>query len=151
MQYVNATFSVPVGGPAYSDGWERTFKGDTEQLDRVDEDPQVPLGLSRVQRRIREWARYNFPDKPSWQPLLGVAEEVGELCHAHLKNAQGIRGTPEEWTAKKMDAIGDVLIYLMDYANKEGLDVEECLNMALNEISSRDWIRYPLTGKPPTE
>lgn len=86
-------------------------------------------------------------DHRSYRPLLGVVEEVGELCHAHLKNEQGIRGTPEEWEAKKKDAIGDVLIYLLDYCSREGLDVEECLETAWAEVSQRDWIRFPGDGR----
>lgn len=83
----------------------------------------------------------------SHRMLLGACEELGELCHAHLKNEQGIRGTPEEWREKKKDAIGDTLIYLMDYCNKEDLDIEECLQMALDEIATRDWVRFPKNGK----
>lgn len=152
-QYLNKSFSVPIGGEKFSAGWERIFgkpspySYDSAIAKLEEEDSREPLGLSRIQRRIREWADYNFPGKPSWQPLLGVSEEVGELCHAHLKNAQGIRGTAEEWRAAKEDAVGDILIYLMDYCNKEGLDVEECLMTAFNEISGRDWIRFPKNGK----
>lgn len=86
-------------------------------------------------------------DHRSYRPLLGVVEEVGELCHAHLKNEQGIRGTPEEWEAKKKDAIGDILIYLLDYATREGVDVEECLETAWAEVSARDWVRFPKNGR----
>lgn len=86
-------------------------------------------------------------DHRSHRPLIGAAEELGELCHAHLKNEQGIRGTPEEWVAAKKDAIGDILIYLLDYANKEGLCLEECLSVALDEIHSRDWAKFPHDGK----
>jgi len=38
---------------------------------------------------------------------MGLVEEVGELAHAHLKNEQGIRGTPEEHVQAKVDAIGE--------------------------------------------
>ncbi len=149
------------------------------------------LSLPEVQRRMREWADYNFPlkvtdehrrvaseylcrlfecdalDVEEWyrsetrdlayllasresrnhRPLIGACEEIGELCHAHLKNEQGVRGTPEEHRLAKQDAIGDTLIYLLDYCNKEGFCMEECLEMAIAETSSRDWIRFPKNGK----
>ncbi len=81
------------------------------------------------------------------RPLIGAVEELGELCHAHLKNEQGIRGTPEEHRVAKQDAIGDTLIYLLDYCNKEGFCMQECLEIALAETSSRDWVRFPKNGK----
>lgn len=117
------------------------------QNSQYNTEERKPLGLTGLQRRALEWAAHNFPDKPSWQPLLGAAEEIGELCHAHLKDVQGIRGTKEEWLEAKKDAIGDTIIYLLDYCNKEGLDIEECIMTAFNEISQRDWIRFPKNGK----
>ncbi len=150
------------------------------------------LSLPEVQRRMREWADYNFPlkvtdehkriadefianvfdledqdladgayrrertdlayllasrESRNHRPLIGACEEIGELCHAHLKNEQGVRGTPEEHRLAKQDAIGDTLIYLLDYCNKEGFCMEECLEMAIAETSSRDWIRFPKNGK----
>ena len=147
-------------------------------------DEHEPLTLPAVQRRMKEWAEYNFPLKVTpehrriaqeffnaserksaveivtslayllaaregrnHRPLIGAVEEIGELCHAHLKNEQGIRGTPEEHRSAKMDAIGDTLIYLLDYCNKEGFCMEECLELAMEETSSRDWIRFPKNGK----
>ena len=72
-------------------------------------------------------------------------EEVGELAHAHLKKEQGIR-TNEDHEAKKIDAIGDVVFYLLDYCNKEGLDFETCINTALKEIEQRDWRKNKING-----
>lgn len=211
---MNPKFSVNVGGPEYSAGWERIFGPKVEHVipltvespwdkytsvDRVTELFQpvtfeqikadleqlcAPVRLRDYQRRQMAWAEHNFPLKPSlehtrmacefltrnevdvdtaivdnlayllasrdhrsYRPLLGVVEEVGELCHAHLKNEQGIRGTPEEWRTKKQDAIGDILIYLLDYCTREELDAEECLETAWAEVSARDWIRFPKNGK----
>lgn len=60
------------------------------------------------------WQQRNFPETkkhPEWS-ILGIFEEVGELTHAHLKEAHGIRKT--DWTAKKRDALGDATIFLMN-------------------------------------
>lgn len=78
--------------------------------------------LTRLQAEVAEWALRNFPNATIHQPLIGVAEECGELCHAHLKAEQGIRGTPEEHLAAKKDAIGDMVIYLMHYCALAGID-----------------------------
>lgn len=66
-----------------------------------------------------EWVRHNFPDAPKHQPAhgtFGVMEEIGELAHAHLKEAQQIRMN-EDHVAKAQDAIGDTMIYLMGVMN----------------------------------
>lgn len=86
--------------------------------------------LTRIQAEVAEWAKLNFPKAKLEQPLIGVAEECGELCHAHLKAEQGIRGTPEEHLAAKKDAIGDIMIFLMHYCVLAGIDwieVEMCM------------------------
>lgn len=105
--------------------------------------------LRRFQREHKEWLNYNFPKQKPHDGLLGLAEEVGELSHAHLKRNQGIRGlTPEEYRLKAEDAVGDIFIYLMSYCNTNGIDLSKAISMAWKEVKSRDWIKYPEKGKP---
>jgi hypothetical protein len=53
--------------------------------------------LAIFQKEVSDWAEYNFgADRPYTQPLMGLAEELGELNHALLKQEQGIRGTYED-------------------------------------------------------
>lgn len=107
-----------------------------------------PKDLSDWQGDVREWSTRNFGNVPSWQPLLGIGEELGELNHAHLKAVQGIRGTAEEHRAAQVDAVGDILIYLLDYCSRENIDALQCLRQAWNEVSQRDWVKYPKSGMP---
>jgi NTP pyrophosphatase (non-canonical NTP hydrolase) len=58
------------------------------------------------------WVEKNFPDQKPYQPLLGLAEEVGELSHAFLKREQGCRGTAEEHDKEIKDAVGDIFVFL---------------------------------------
>jgi hypothetical protein len=74
--------------------------------------------------------QHNFGDRPAWQTLLGVVEEVGELSHAHLKAAQGIRGTREQHHVAKIDAVADIVIFLADYCTAEGIDLERYRRIA---------------------
>jgi NTP pyrophosphatase (non-canonical NTP hydrolase) len=104
--------------------------------------------IAELQGSHKEWVDHNFPNQPSYQPLLGISEEVGELCHAHLKHEQGIRGLEDEVLYRKEDALGDIFIYMMSYANAEGLDLESCILKAWGEVSSRDWVTYPERGVP---
>jgi hypothetical protein len=64
------------------------------------------------------WVARNFPN--AVQPLesvLGVNEEFGELNHAHLKEAQHIRGSELKHAGEAMDAVGDFTVYLLGVMN----------------------------------
>lgn len=82
--------------------------------------------LRQLQGHVGQWARHNFGDNVSkltghvlhghalgsLAPLLGIVEEVGEMCHA-------------DNDAELRDAVGDVAIYLCDYAEREGFPLWE--------------------------
>jgi hypothetical protein len=67
-------------------------------------------------RRRDAWVGHNFPPKGAEIPgvftTMGIIEECGELAHAHLKEAQAIRGTGEKHQADARDAVGDLTVYL---------------------------------------
>lgn len=68
-----------------------------------------------LQERIWIWQDANFGSAHIAHPLLGMCEEAGELVHAVLKMAQGIRGDDSVHVAHMKDALGDILIYLIDF------------------------------------
>lgn len=107
------------------------------------------LTLPNFQNELGAWlARQPFGlDQESWQPLLGIQEEVGELSHAHLKESQGIRGSAEKHQAAARDAVGDIMVYLAGYCHARGWSLQECLEKAWGEVSKRDWAKNPHTGK----
>jgi NTP pyrophosphatase (non-canonical NTP hydrolase) len=107
---------------------------------------EIAQDLKELQLYMRQWQAHNFPDSPQWQPLLGVQEEVGELAHAFLKRSQGIRKN-EDHDANIKDAIGDIVIYLIDFCNREGVYINDCIKMAFDEIKGRDWQKYKNNGK----
>jgi len=104
--------------------------------------------IDEVQKQAGEWSKRNFPDAKPYQALLGLCEEKGELCHAHLKAEQGIRGSPEQHIEAKKDAIGDIIIYLMHYCTLSGFKLSECIDMAWAEVNTRNWVDFPKTGRP---
>jgi NTP pyrophosphatase (non-canonical NTP hydrolase) len=125
--------------------------GMTEYLPQIQNfDVRERLGrallLSEIQAEHAVWAQRNFGTRPAHQPLLGAVEEIGELAHAHLKAEQGIRGTEEEHRAAKKDAVADVIIFLMDYCNIEGFDMQELLGDTWDEVKQRDWKSNPGNG-----
>lgn len=97
------------------------------------------LDFEGLQKLLAPWVKKNFGDRPSYQPLLGAVEEIGELSHAHLKAEQGIRGTPEELEAKAKDAVADTIIFLADYANARGWDLQKVVEDTLREVLQREW------------
>ena len=105
------------------------------------------MNLRIIQLEQKEWALRNFGDKPSWHPLLGIAEEVGELCHGYLKREQGIRGTAENHAEEIKDAVGDIQIYLIDFCNREHLDLQSIIQETWAEVKKRNWKENPETGK----
>ena len=57
----------------------------------------------------------------------------------------GIR-TNEDHTAKKKDAIGDIVIFLADYCSSEGFDFEDIVLTVWKEVKQRDWKKNPEKG-----
>ena len=104
------------------------------------------LTLRQLQEEMRPWVLHNFGKRPSYWPLLGAVEEIGELCHAHLKNEQKIR-TNEDHREQKLDAIGDILIYLADYCSAENIDLQQVLEDTWESVKLRDWKKNSQTGK----
>ena len=108
--------------------------------------------LRAFQAAHRLWLNRNFPNQKPHDALLGLAEEVGELAHAHLKNEQGIRGKDQyQYEREASDAIGDIVIYLASYCNTNRFDLAACIENAWEEVSARDWQKHPETGVDPAE
>lgn len=94
--------------------------------------------LQQIQKELKPWVAHNFGPRPSWQPLLGVQEEVGELSHHFLKREQKIRSN-ENHTEEIKDAVADTMIYLMDFCNCEGIDLSSILQETWDKVKKRDW------------
>ena len=111
--------------------------------------PKLKHRLNIIQMELKEWDKKNFGEQPSYRSLLGAFEEIGELAHAHLKEEQGIRESNYEEDAK--DAIGDTIIYLANYCNARGFNLQGIIEETWNQVKERDWVRYPKTGRPEIE
>jgi NTP pyrophosphatase (non-canonical NTP hydrolase) len=107
------------------------------------------MRLSKIQKRHYKWVKRNFGKPPAYQPLLGAVEELGELAHSHIKGESGIRGSADEHIAGGQDAIGDILLFLMQYCSRQGWDMQEILEATTREVWKRDWKEYPVTGRSP--
>lgn len=104
------------------------------------------MNLQILQYEVAEWGKRNFPNALPHQPLLGVAEETGELSHAHLKMEQGIRGTLEEHKAAKIDAVGDIMVFLSHYCSLNDINLDYAVTKTWNEVKQRDWMKNKMNG-----
>jgi len=106
------------------------------------------MSIDRTIDQILEWQKKNFPVArgENWMPLVGAYEELGELSHGFLKRHQKIR-TNEDHDAKIRDAVGDTVVYLIDFCRREGLDFKQVLQETWEVIAKRDWQANPETGE----
>ncbi len=83
------------------------------------------MEISDVVHELGEWAHTNFKDANPWEPLIGMAEEIGELAVAlRAVNAQ----------EDVIDAMGDILIYSIDFARRDGIDWVELQEKATTSL-----------------
>lgn len=101
--------------------------------------------LKKIQAEVEKWALYNFGEQAPERPFMGIVEELGELAHARLKTQQGIRVEEDHEKAEK-DALGDMLIYMLHYSGLRQFDLEEILEGTWQEVSKRDWVKFPANG-----
>lgn len=83
---------------------------------------------NELKDEVGQWSIANFGEQPSWMPLMGAGEEVGELAAVILQG-----GSPDFIDkAEARDAIGDAAIFLMDYCSKESIHLHERQEAVLN-------------------
>jgi len=104
------------------------------------------MSLKKLQQEQAVWCNKNFGEQPGYRMLLGVQEELGELCHAHLKDEQGIRTNKNHFEAKR-DAIADIVIYLAGYCNSEGINLERTIYEVWDKVKQRDWKKNTENGE----
>ncbi len=48
---------------------------------------------------------------------------------------------------KAKDSVGDIIIYLSDYCNQMGFDLDKIVRETWERVKKRDWRANPKTGK----
>lgn len=91
--------------------------------------------FDELETRILGWAidRRIIPNASPTSQLLKAFSEMGELADGYNK------GRPDE----VRDAIGDVLVCLINFCALSGLDMTNCLEHAYNEIKDRKGTMLP--------
>ena len=83
----------------------------------------------KIQEEVLEWAKQRdlLKEENAPKQLLKLQEEVGELAGAFLKKK------PEEIC----DAIGDIQVVMIILSEQLGIDYNQCLVYAYEEIKNR--------------
>ena len=82
-----------------------------------------------LKEKVVAWARDRqiIQNGTSTSQLLKAVSEMGELADAHAKHD----------TSATVDALGDVLVCLINYAEIENLNLVKCLAVAYDQIKDR--------------
>jgi NTP pyrophosphatase (non-canonical NTP hydrolase) len=95
------------------------------------------MKMNKLIEQVKQW-HYDrnliegSKDLPQFSKLQ---EEVLELHEALVLN--GNWDIPEDYTGEVADAIGDIMVVLINIAERNGLTLEQCLTHAYDEIKDR--------------
>lgn len=94
--------------------------------------------IEKIQIEHAKWQKRNFPDAKPWECLIGMQEELGELCRIYSKTHRGIRS--KEIKKEQMDEeIGDVFIQLMGFCTLNGLSIDRCIDKRWGVVKNRNF------------
>jgi NTP pyrophosphatase (non-canonical NTP hydrolase) len=126
---------------------DELLAGNTDEVLRRRTAERNAKWMDDIQTEHAEWSIKNFGDHEWFVPMTGVTEETGELAHALLKQFQGIRGSWAEHELNAQDAIGDIIIYLMDLCNVKGWNLTKIIQDTWTKVvKKRDWKANPTNG-----
>jgi NTP pyrophosphatase (non-canonical NTP hydrolase) len=93
------------------------------------------MSYSSVEMEIIQWAeaRKIIPNSSPETQLLKAVSELGELADATIKKERD----------KIIDAVGDVLICMVNYCALQDIDLVTCMKIAYDEIKHRKGTLMP--------
>lgn len=93
------------------------------------------MSFASLEIKVIRWAeaRRIIPNAKPYSQLLKAVSEMGELCDAEAKQ--------DEPAIK--DAVGDILVCLINYCALRNLDLTSCLAGAYEEIKDRKGTLMP--------
>ena len=87
------------------------------------------MNFEELKEKIEQWSRDRkiIPNSTPETQLLKAVSEIGELADATIKMDKD----------EERDAVGDVLVCLINYCALNGLDIIDCLQKAYSVIKDR--------------
>ena len=92
--------------------------------------------MKSLQERIKKFCEENSLESPPEHRLLDVMSELGEVSKEFLKMSDYGR-KPMQFNEDLKSEIGDLFYSLITLANSFDIDLEECLNLALEKYKKR--------------
>lgn len=90
--------------------------------------------MEQLIRKVAEWGREHKIDNPTMQ-FAKINEEIGELAHELTRGRCG--GSDSVPSEETIDAIGDILVTVIIFADIIGVEPIGALALAYNTISKR--------------
>ena len=108
---------------------EEQIKKQAYELNNYENEQTEAYDFVYAKKKVEKWAfdKGIYTNSTATAQLLKAVSEVGELADAELK------GNVDEIE----DAVGDVLVCLINYCKLAQLDLTECLYGAYNTIKER--------------
>lgn len=103
------------------------------------------IDLVAIQNEQIAWSVKNFGRQHERYPLMGMIEELLEFDAAWDKRTAAWEFEPPpldiqaELEAEVVDAIGDIVIYMLDYCGKTGQQLDHLWKMRRLEVTSHHW------------
>jgi len=93
------------------------------------------MSYANVEMRILQWAeaRKIIPNSNPETQLLKAVSEMGELADATIKNDQ----------EAIVDAVGDVMVCLVNYCALQDINLVDCMEVAYDQIKNRKGTLLP--------
>jgi NTP pyrophosphatase (non-canonical NTP hydrolase) len=93
------------------------------------------MSYAAVEIRIIQWAeaRKIIPNSTPDVQLLKAISEMGELADATIKNDQ----------EAIVDAVGDVMVCLINYCALQNINLVDCMEVAYDQIKNRKGTLLP--------
>jgi len=93
------------------------------------------MGFDELHVKVLQWSRDRqiVPNSTATAQYLKAASEMGELADALAKKDRNATA----------DAVGDVLVCLINFCELSGLDIVQCLEGAYSEIKDRKGFLLP--------
>ena len=93
------------------------------------------MSYAQVEMKIIQWAEAHkiIPNSTPEVQLLKAISEMGELADATIKNDQ----------EAIVDAVGDVMVCLINYCALQDINLVDCMEAAYEEIKDRKGTLLP--------
>jgi NTP pyrophosphatase (non-canonical NTP hydrolase) len=93
------------------------------------------MSYAAVEMKIIQWAeaRKIIPNSTPEVQLLKAISEMGELADATIKNDQ----------EAIVDAVGDVMVCLINYCALQNINLVDCMEVAYDQIKNRKGTLLP--------